>query len=771
MCLPDPATARDLRGTISIPATTLDTALVLLARESHAEIVSTEPGLKAVRTRPLHGNMSPRRALAQLLEDTGYRAITIAGGGFRVVRAPHAALARAAGPRREREEDSADIVVTASKQRISLLRYPGSLTTVFGPSTLAPNGARDLSDLAAILPILQTTQLGAGRNKVFIRGIADSSFNGATQSTASLYLDDVQLNYSGPDPGLRLYDVHSIDVLEGPQGTLYGAGAIGGVVRVTSNAPDLSTPLKSLSGGLTLGRSGAPGFDLAGVANVPILSDRVGLRVVGYRALEGGYIDDRGQRRTDVNRTDTVGGRAALRIDPGAGWRVDLSAAAQKINALDGQYAEGPVGRLTRTSRVAQPFATRLLFGRLLVSRDWSSGLRLVSATGVAAVDTLEVFNADVAAPPPAGTPTTLYTTGNEKRLLTQETRLSRSLSSGSWVAGFTLLRNRDILSRSLGAVGRETTIIGVTNVTDAASLFGEGTLALTRNLSVTVGARGTAARIDGEPSSKPRANNFVRGRSTKRFDPTVAVSWTFAPHVAAFARYQTGYRTGGLAVARGVGRVADYQADAILVGEVGVRKIRSGTTGIAASASLSFARWTGIQADLLNTRGQSYTVNLGNARIATLEGAVEWVPVRGLSAKGAFLYTSNQVSGAIADLSRPDNRRLPETPPLAASVELSYRWTAGRNLTLRAGGTANYVGRSVLGTGDLLDVSQGKYTTFGLSGGAAWRNIDVSIGIENLTDEAANRFAYGNPFALAKRNETTPLRPLNARIGVSIAW
>ena len=88
--------------------------------------------------------------------------------------------------------------------------------------------------MAGQTPILQTTALGAGRNKLFIRGIADSSFNGATESTASLYLDDVQIAFAGPDPGLKLYDIGEIEIAEGPQGALHGSWSIGGIVRLIS---------------------------------------------------------------------------------------------------------------------------------------------------------------------------------------------------------------------------------------------------------------------------------------------------------------------------------------------------------------------------------------------------------------------------------------------------------------------------------------------------------------------------------------------------------
>lgn len=775
-CQAGAAGVADRRVVVSLPADTLDAALLALGAASGTEIVSVERGLRSVRTRPLRGSMTVARALDRLLAGTGYRAIPGAGGSYRVVAAPRPRpRAPVRTPRVEPEPAvPADIVVTASKQRVPLLRYPGSLALVTGSPVRPDGGTGDISDLTRTLPILQGTQLGPGRNKVFIRGIADSSFNGTTQSTASVYLDDVQLNASGPDPGLRLYDMHAVEVLEGPQGTLYGSGAIGGVLRLTSNAPELNRTGGSAAGGVTATQDGAPGFDLAEMVNLPLVADVLALRGVVYRAQDGGYIDDPRRGVRNINRTDTLGARLAVRADPGDGWQVDASGVAQRIESRDGQYIDQPGGVLTRSNMVAQPFADRFLFGRLVVAKDWDSGLRLVSATGVADYTTADTFDATPnirAARRPI-----VYTVNTDKLLLSQELRLSRSLPGGrSWLAGFTLVSDRSILSRGLGTPGSEIDITGVSNVTRAASVFGEATVSLLPGLTVTAGGRFTTARVDGEPSSTRRPTSYIKGRSTQRLDPTLALSYRLAADLALFARYQTGFRTGGLAVAQGIGRVATYQADAIGLVELGLRRLRSGTTGVGLSVSASTAHWDRIQADLINRRGQPFTTNLGDARIQTLEASLDWVPVPRLTLAASALYTHNQVFGPMADQSRENNRRLPETPPFAGHAGITYAWADdgadGGTVTPRVGGTIDYVGRSVLGTGDLLDVSQGDYATASLTAGARWRNLDVSLGLDNVTDVRANRFAFGNPFGLANRTQATPLRPRSLRLGIAAAW
>ncbi|WP_245653583.1 TonB-dependent receptor domain-containing protein [Sphingomonas pituitosa] len=761
---------------IVLPAATLDVAIGQLARLTGTDIVSTDPGLRSIRTPAVRNARSVDAALQQLLKGTGYRAHHLAGGGYRIERAavrparrPAPAPSRPAPPP---PVPDPDIVVTASKQRITLLRYPGSLNQVAGSTALPGAATGTLSDAAHQVPILQSTQLGAGRNKVFIRGIADSSFNGSTQAPTSVYLDDVQLNYSGPEPGLRLYDMASVEVLEGPQGTLYGSGAIGGVIRLTSNPVDLQHVATAATAGITATGGAEPGYDLAGMLNLPLLPDMAGVRLVGYRIREGGYLQDADRKGRDVNRSNTAGLRAALRVVPGPGWQVEASGAGQWIDAADGQYAERREGALVRRTLLAQPFDNRLLFGRLVVSKNWDSGLRFLWASGVAGYETRETFDATLrSARGVVLSPRTIYRANHDKLLLSQEARLSHSLPNGnSWVVGFTLVSDRDVLTRSVAQAGFDASIVGVTNVTNAGSAFGETTFALSRRFSVTAGARYSVARTDGDPSAQARPSNFVKGRLTRRLDPTVAASWQLASDLALFARFQTGYRTGGIAVAPGVGRVADYKSDAITVAEAGLRKLRRGATGLAASGSISTAWWENVQADLITQHGQPYTANIGDAKILAVEGNLDWVPLRGLRAQASFLFTDNHVEGPIADLSKRNNRRLPETPPFAAHMGLSYAWEA-RTAQPRIGLSVNYTGRSVLGTGDFLDVSQGRYWTADAFAAVRLGKAELSVTLGNLTDRRANQFAFGNPFSLSLREQMTPLRPRNLRIGITTGW
>ncbi len=754
-------------SSISVPAGSLDTALTELARQSGAEMVSGEAGLASVRTAGIFGYLTPEKALAKLLAGTGFRAIQLAPGSFRIERMPalqrpHIAATPLPPPA---PESQPEIIVRASKQPVKRLRFPGSVVVV-DPAALPGGDAGDLDDVARTLPVLQTTVLGNGRNKIFVRGIADSSFNGAAQSTTGIYFGDVAVGYSGVEPALVTYDIERIEIMEGPQGTLYGSGSIGGIIRLTPKAPDTARVAASASveGSETL--HGEAGDAVRAMANVPIVDGKLAIRAVAYQARDGGYIDDLRRELKNVNRSDTYGGRLALRATPGDGWTIDVSGLGQRISGSDGPYAEGYP--LARKAYAAQPYYSSVILGRAIVTKDWTSGLQLTSASGYVERRSDDVFDA-TASQLSAGEAE--YDDARAGRLITQEVRLSRTMASGtSWLIGASYLNDREIEDRTFGSAAKPVDIIGVTNQTTNISVFGEGTLPLGR-LALTGGVRLTSARTDGEPSAKPIAGSFVRGRSTRRADPTLAFSWALGDSLALFGRVQTGYRTGGIAVARGVGRVADFLSDEIRMGEIGIRHERRNVTGVNASITVSYARWTAIQADLLDRRGQPYTANIGDADIVAIEASAEWVPVRRLVLAASGLYTANNIAGPLLLTSVKGNRRLPETPPLSAVASASYRWPGRSGGEWHAGANIQYVGRSVLGPGDLLDLSQGAYAVAGLDAGWKRGHYGVRFNVDNIADTRANRFAFGNPFEFARRAETVPLQPLNARLAFDVAW
>lgn len=766
------AQAAETPRRFDIPAGPLDRALPVLARQGGIDIGGTESGLAQVQVPALRATVSVAAALRRLLRDTPFTAVPVDRVSYRIVRRPAMVRSR---PRpvpivpHERAEDAAsgEVVVTASKTGTRLLRFPGSVAILprDGGDDIGARAGPGLSEIAQGIPILQGTSMGAGRDKIFVRGVADSSFIGPTQSTATVYFGDVQLGYNGPDPSLSLYDVEKIEILEGPQGTLYGAGSIGGIIRLSPRAPDPSDYGGHVTAGVAATQHGAASYDLAGMVNAPIVKDIAGVRAVAYRKRDGGYVDDLRRGLSNVNRTITEGGRLALRVTPGGDWTIDTGLVVQSISARDSQYAQRGVSGIARQSAIAQPFQQDYRLARMVIEKRWANGLRLLAAAGLVDHNAGDRYDATR-----RGGPTLAYDTQNRSRLATQEIRLSRSRADGGgWLVGASLLHSRDIFTRDFGPIASQRDIVGVTNRANTAALFGEATLALSPRLSLTGGGRLTRARIDGEPIASRRNDQFLRGRTSERFDPTVATSYLIAPTLAVFARYQSGFRTGGIAVAPGIGRVADFDADEIHVVEVGIRKDRAGPRGVALSASLSYADWDRIQADLVNASGFPFTANIGTARIRGAELTGSWVPLPGLRADVAMFLNDGRITDPAANLPRTRGSRMPDSPVVSASGRLRYRWFQRGNDEWNVQADGRYVGRSMLGTQSPLDLVQRGYAAMDL--GLLWRHrpFEFSASLDNVFDTRGNRFSSGNPFGLTARDQYTPARPRTLRLGFAV--
>ncbi|MFA7587760.1 MAG: TonB-dependent receptor plug domain-containing protein, partial [Novosphingobium sp.] len=399
-----PAMAQD-RQPVDLPAGTLGNAVAMLATQASVSVRIESDSLWNRPVASLRGQMSAQEALDRLLKGSGAKAVRLSSNGWsiRPMRPPLRRASAAPRPASPAVMGSppapAPIIVTASKRDTMLTRFPGMVNLIDGPD-LAFGGTQGTDGLITRIASLSSTHLGSGRNKLFIRGIADSSFTGPTQATVGQYFGDLRLSYNAPDPDLRLYDIGSVEILEGPQGTLYGAGSLGGIIRVVPNAPDLQRTGADLSGGLSATQHGDPGADIGGTINLPLIQERVGLRLTAYAVTEGGYIDDIGRGRNDINRTHVEGGRATIRIDAGNGWTIDIGGILQNNHGADNQYADPALPPLTRSGTIGGGFDARYRMASLLVEKRWG-GMQLHSSTAYVRQKLDERYDATVPDSPP----------------------------------------------------------------------------------------------------------------------------------------------------------------------------------------------------------------------------------------------------------------------------------------------------------------------------------------------------------------------------------
>lgn len=753
-----------------MPASRLDRAAILLGQRAGVSIGISDPSLARLRTRPVAGASDPGAALARMLAGTGAAPMKVGPRSWRIVRLParpypQPAPQPAAPAAAEPTGGNAEILVIASKRDMPLGHYPASVS-LLDTDMIAPGlEALGSGALAAYIPSVGSTHLGPGRNKLFVRGLADSSFNGPTQATVGEYLGEARLNYNGPDPDLRLYDMRSVEVLEGPQGTLHGVGTLGGVIRLQPAPPSLEQAEAALSMGVSFTEHGDPGADLSGVVDLP-LNRRAGLRVVGYRVRDGGYIDDRLRGLSDVNRVDTTGGRFSLRLMPGRDWTIDLGGALQDIKGRDSQYADRFAPPLTKESPIAEGFVSRYGLGQIVVRKSWGD-LTLTSATSFARQRIRESFDASMPGQP------TRFDQHARVSFFSNENRLMRSRADGSgWVIGTSIVVNRYALERSFAPIAFAARLGGISNRIQEATAFGEGSFSLTDALQASAGARLTVLELSG---SAVGVTSFAfaqeaRARASRRqvaLLPSLSLAWRPGSGLIAYARYQQSFRPGGVVVRDAF--VQRYRPDDVKAGEIGLRW-EAPDQALRLSSALSYTSWRNIQADQIDGGGLPTTVNIGNGRILTLDAKASVRPSPGWSIDLAGVLADSRLTNPRPSIIGAVQSDLPNVARVNGSAALRYATALGAyDLSLSA--WARYVGSSRLGVGPVLGERQGDYVDSGLSLRATRGRYAASLTITNLTDETGNRFALGSPLMLGREQQVTPLRPRAIRIGFESAF
>ncbi|OHD05903.1 TonB-dependent receptor domain-containing protein [Sphingopyxis sp. RIFCSPHIGHO2_12_FULL_65_19] len=822
LSLPAQALAAEERA-FDVPKGNLSAVLPVVSRQAGVSISVVDAKLWQARVKRVRGRMSVEKAIQRLLDGSDARAVRVSATSWRIERRPaRSHLARAApvprqspaprGPERSQDTIAAaqdEIIVTASKTDLPLAHFAGVVTRLEG-GDLAFGGERGMDSILSRTATVSSTHLGSGRNKLFIRGIADSSFTGPTQSTVGQYLGDIRLSYNAPDPDLRLYDVDTVEILEGPQGTLYGAGSLGGIIRLVPKAPDPRAMTVQAIAGVSITQHGDPGGDIAAIANLPVGEDGHALRLVGYMLTDGGYIDNPLRGQNDVNRVHVRGGRGTFRFEAGDGWTVDLGGVYQAITSDDAQYADKDGPPLTRSSMVEQNATARYAMGTVVVMKDWD-GLHFQSSNAFIDHRLFERFDASLPEarqgadmsnggapfPPSVGTVDVerlfapLQVTAmndvpraldqqNATRMFASENRLSRPYQDGlGWVVGASFIDNRARQQRDYAYGPLRAILPGVTNRITEFTGYAEATAEILPDVIASGGLRLSHARLGGEAegvsfalSQAGRATTASRNETDLL--PSFSLLATPLHNVRLYARYQEGFRPGGLAVDGNF--VRRFLNDQVRTWEAGMRFGDKRQSLFDASVSISHSRWRNIQADFIDSTGFPTTANIGDGRITSLSGALAVRPTETLTFELGAVYNHSRVDDLSPQIlpvySAAPGRlgRIPNVASHAVRGSINYATVIGEE-AFRINGWANYVGPSRLGIGPVLGESQGDYVDTGVAMRVGDERRGLSLTLTNLFDSRGNRFSLGTPFVEGNEGFLTPLRPRTLRIAVDVAY
>ena len=199
----------------------------------------------------------------------------------------------------------AEITVTARKQSENLQDVPQNID-VFTSKDIQNLAISQFEDYATRSPSISYISIGPGYQQFFMRGVSDGSNpNVANASTSGLYLDEQSLSYFGGIPDLHMYDIQRIEVLNGPQGTLYGASSMSGAVKIITNKPDPAAFAAGIDIDAGSIDGGSQNDTFEGFVNIPLISDVAALRVSGFYSHLGGFIDNLLTTRNWINGTSS----------------------------------------------------------------------------------------------------------------------------------------------------------------------------------------------------------------------------------------------------------------------------------------------------------------------------------------------------------------------------------------------------------------------------------------------------------------------------------
>jgi len=283
----------------------------------------------------------------------------------------------------------ARVVITAQKRKEDIQAVPVSVS-VISAEQLKADQINSVEDLTRNVPNISfNSQGGPGLGTVEIRGISSQ----AGAATVSQYIDDVSLTtrnlYSQGTAEPHLFDLDSVEVLRGPQGTLYGASSLGGTIKYISKQPDL----KSFGGSATLSMYGTQGGSTSwqeeGVLNVPVIKDRLAVRIGVQSGHQGGYIDQRSPdadangdhpiTSRDINSSDWNVVKLAAKAVIEPGWTISPSLFIQQVNTddIDAAYetdGTNPLPRFSTIKKVKEPGRDRLAVPSVTINGEMGIG-------------------------------------------------------------------------------------------------------------------------------------------------------------------------------------------------------------------------------------------------------------------------------------------------------------------------------------------------------------------------------------------------------------
>jgi iron complex outermembrane recepter protein len=675
-----------------------------------------------------------------------------------------------------------EIVVTATKRAQTVQEVPAMVSAI-SDQQIAQQGITQFADYLAVVPALSQSGSGApGQGQVIIRGL--TSGNNQSASTVGFVIDDIPFTPNSPsgdsslvtaDPDI--FDVERLEVLEGPQGTLYGANALGGLIRIVSKQPDLDSFSAAVKGDWVSVDHGGSDGTVHGMVNIPLVNDVVALRISAFDRTDPGFMRDVDTGRTDTNTTHASGGKAFLKIAPTSdlsivfsGWTQDMHTDAAAQVYTDPTTLQPIYCRYCYNGALNYSFDSQYRLGGMTV--NWTSPFgTLTNVLGYGKYTDYSYTQALDFAPlnaafAPLGLPVDsvpLVTLAVPMEKLTDELRfVTTRMGNFEGLGGlyFTHETSQYIVSLSerepltlaplsppAFALFNNMLNLDTRPLYKEYAAFTNLTYYFLPNLDATAGGRISHDQQNADTYS----DGFLIGPATQSHfgsneNPvTYLANLRYRPqeNVDTYIRYATGYRPGGPQQNALPGYPTTFGPDSTDNYEVGV-KTRWLDGQLTANLVAYYTIWKDIQLNYnVAVGGNSFTLtgNGGRATTRGLEFQGAYTPIRGLTTQLSLSYGHAYLDVNVPSLGAQVGDTLPFAPRITAALMADYSFPVGAGLNGDVGATYGYQGaRFTSFPGYQLDPNfeLPGYGTLNLRAGLNWTRYSVELRLNNATDKYA---------------------------------
>ena len=806
----------------------LGLALQSLAKERGFQVVYESAEINPLRTLGAKGDLSSEEALTQLLSGTGFtfqfyddNAVSILPANaksaghtrvesatrseevdqkknfwdrFRLAEAPQGGGASSntitaggsqqaapAGPIELQE-----VLVTAQKREERLQDVPISIAVLDGKALDKQATGGTLEALLAVPGISQSTSDAGGMTQVSIRGVSPAVPFGGGSSTIGYYIDSIPFSLvrSAAVPNTSDYDMSRIEVLRGPQGTLYGASALNGVVRlITSDADPTRFEVKGRVGGAET-EGGAGSYRADSAINVPIIADKLAIRVVGGYDKEGGWINQPVRGVDNANSSLAENLRVKVAAMPTDNLRIDLAGWFSHEHYDAASYADAAGNQSTP---LAQPGTTNYeaYNAKIVYELPFMS---ISSATSY--LDFRQKLYTDFSYAAPALDPHLLQLYSDLPAAVKTEELLFNSKGDGPWrwSAGVFYRDAHDDRYQTLPAVlsghsiawsDRSKSYAGFGQVTRS---FADGHFELSGGLRYFHDTSDTVTLVPPD-SLLPAGSAQAKSHATT---PRVAATWLPSPDLTAYISYSQGFRSGlnQTPLTLLAAPLPPAKPDKLNNYEVGAKGNLFG--GFATyDAAVYYIKWKDIQqaGSLLYGNPPAYisaTINGESASGVGTDLALTLHPARGLQVGGSFSFNSLKEDDDVTQngiVLYPKGSRLPYSPEYSASVFSSYAFPLVGSLDGQLKVSADYRSKETLralgggGQTTYCTVTGADLNAYCESGAPVYLNADFAVSINsNLSVSLYGRnLTNWSGLTDPSYSATTPFRPRPRTVGLQL--